>query len=131
MPPDTGNRPLILVVDDNATIRNLVTTILSGHNMEVATVTDGDEALAYVETRRPDLVLLDLSMPRVDGLEVLRRIRAHPTLHDLRVVMLTAVANSPRFQEVREHRPDGFVEKPFRISDLVDQVTQSLSRTAA
>lgn len=126
MPADTDNKPLILVVDDNATIRNLVSTILGGHNMEVAAAADGDEALAYIESRRPDLVLLDLSMPRVDGLEVLQHIRAHPTLHDLCVVMLTAVASSPRFREVHAHQPNGFLEKPFRINDLVNQVNQSL-----
>ena len=123
---DKSRRPLILVVDDNATIRNLVTTILSGQGMDVATVSDGDEALTFLEARQPDLMLLDLSMPRLDGLEVLKRVRAHPILSRLRVVMLTAVASTPRYQEVHAHKPDGFIEKPFRINDLIDQVKRSL-----
>ena len=122
------SKPHILVVDDNTTIRNLVSTILGAHGMEVAAVTDGDEALDYIQTRRPDVMLLDLSMPRVDGLEVLRQVRAHPTLHDLRVVMLTAVANTPRFQELHAYRPDGYLEKPFHINDLIDQVRRALTR---
>jgi CheY-like chemotaxis protein len=122
------HKPHILVVDDNVTIRNLVTTILSGQNMDVAAVSDGDEALAYIDARRPDVVLLDLSMPRLDGLEVLRQIRGHPTLNDLCVVMLTAVANTPRYREVYAYRPDGYLEKPFRINDLVNEVNRALAR---
>ncbi len=122
------NKPLILVVDDNETIRKLVTTILGAYDMEVATVSDGDEALAYIEQRRPDVMLLDLSMPRVDGIEVLRSVRAHPALHDLCIVMLSAVAHTPRYQEVHQYQPDGYLEKPFRINDLVDQVKRALNR---
>ena len=124
---DFARKPLILVVDDNATIRNLLAAILGGQDMDVAAVKDGDEALAYIEKRRPDLMLLDLSMPRVDGIEVLRRVRAHPRLHNLRVVMLTAIASTPRFQEVHQYRPDGFIEKPFRVNDLIDQVRRALA----
>jgi CheY-like chemotaxis protein len=125
---ESTRRPHILVVDDNLTIRNLVATILGEQGMEVAAASDGREALAYLERRRPDLMLLDLSMPHIDGLEVLRRIREHPTLRDLRIVMLTAAASTPRFKEVNVYQPDGYVEKPFRINDLVDQVKRALNR---
>jgi CheY-like chemotaxis protein len=125
---EARDKPLILVVDDNETIRNLVSMILDGQNMEVALASDGDEALAYIETRRPDVMLLDLSMPRVDGLTVLRSVRSHPTLHDLCVVMLTAVAHTPRFQDVYTYKPDGYLEKPFRVHELVNQVKQALKR---
>ncbi len=123
-----SGKPLILVVDDNATIRNLVATILAAHDMEVVPASDGEEALAYLEGRRPDLMLLDLAMPHLDGLEVLRRVRSHPALCDMRVVMLTAVANTARFKEVHSFRPDGYLEKPFRINDLVDQVKRALAQ---
>jgi CheY-like chemotaxis protein len=122
-----SDKPLILVVDDNATIRNLVATILAAHDMEVVAAGDGDEALAYLEERRPDLMLLDLAMPRLDGLEVLRRVRGHPALCGMRIVMLTAVAHTARFKEVHSFRPDGYLEKPFRINDLVDQVKRALA----
>ena len=125
------SKPLVLVVDDNETIRNLVSTILGTFNMEVACVTDGDEALAYLETRRPDVMLLDLTMQRVDGIEVLRRVRAHPTLHDLVIVMLTAVASTARYDEVQSYNPAGFLEKPFRVNDLVGAIEKALKRPAA
>ncbi|HJW84164.1 MAG TPA: response regulator, partial [Anaerolineae bacterium] len=73
--------PLILVVDDNAVIRTLVKTILASQGMDIDSASDGDEALAYLHRRRPDVVLLDLGMPRVDGLEVLRHVRGDPALH--------------------------------------------------
>ena len=126
MEPD--GRPLILVVDDDATIRNLVTTILGQHGMEVAAAANGDEALTFIEQRRPDVMLLDLAMPRVDGLEVLRRVREHPTLGNLHVVILTATANTARFQAVQSYRPDSHIEKPFRVNDLVNHVKKALSQ---
>lgn len=125
---DSAGRPLILVVDDNDTIRNLVATILGSQDMDVALASDGEEALTFIEQRRPDVMLLDLSMPRVDGLEVLRRVRTHPTLNDLRIVMLTAVASAPRFQEAFSFHPDGYLEKPFRVNDLIGQIRQALDR---
>lgn len=125
---EAREKPLILVVDDNETIRNLVSMILDGQDMEVAMASDGDEALAYIETRRPDVMLLDLSMPRVDGLTVLRSVRSHPTLHDLCVVVLTAVAYTPRFHDVYAFHPDGYLEKPFRVNELISQVKQALKR---
>lgn len=123
------NKPLILVVDDNETIRKLVRTILGEYNMDVVAVNDGDEALDFLQKRRPDAMLLDLSMPRVDGLEVLRQVRAHASLHDLYVIMLTAVANTTRFEEVHSYHPDGYLEKPFRVNDLVTQVQRAISNS--
>jgi CheY-like chemotaxis protein len=58
---------------------------------------------------------------------VLRQVRAHPTLNDLRVIMLTAVANTPRFREIGRYHPDGFIEKPFHIGDLIEQVKRLLA----
>jgi len=125
------SKPLILVVDDNEVIRSLVKTILASQGMEIDSASDGDEALAYLRRRRPDVLLLDVGMPRVDGLEVLRQVRADPALHDLRVVMLTAVANTARFEKVYSHRPDGYLEKPFHVSDLIGAVRQALNSPAA
>jgi len=121
-------KPLILVVDDNETIRKLVSTILVTYDMDVTSVGDGEQALEYLQTRRPDLMLLDVSMPHLDGVEVLRQVRAHPSLHDLNVIMLTAVANSARFDEVHAYKPNGYLEKPFRINDLIGAVRKALSR---
>ena len=120
------SKPLILVVDDNEVIRTLVKTILASQGMDIDSARDGDEALTYLHRLRPDVMLLDLGMPRVDGLEVLRQVRADPTLHDLRVVLLTAIANTTRFEEVHSYRPDGYLEKPFRVNDLVNAVKRAL-----
>jgi CheY-like chemotaxis protein len=78
--------PSILVVDDEAPIRKLVSSYLQAEGWEVATATDGIEAVEAVRERRPDLVVLDVSMPELDGIEALRQIR---TFSDVYVIMLT------------------------------------------
>jgi len=125
---EQSSKPLVLVVDDNASIRQLVSMVLTEQNIEVVTATDGDEALVYLEQHRPDIVLLDLSMPRVDGIEVLKAIRGSAELHDQCVLMLTAVANTSRFDEVSQFGPNGFVEKPFRIQELLTAINDALEK---
>lgn len=119
-------KPLILAVDDNEAIRQLVEMVLSEYGMDVVTASDGDIALEFMKERRPNVLLLDLSMPRVNGTEVLRQVRADPILKDLCVILLTAVANTARFKDVQQHRPDGFLEKPFHIKQLVEIVQKAL-----
>jgi cyclic di-GMP phosphodiesterase len=125
----------VLVVDDDPAIRNLHTDLLSGAGYEVAVASDGDEALARVEARLPDLVLLDLDMPRVSGYEVCRRLKSDPRTRFIPVVILTgALAEQARLQ-AWELGADDFLSKPFRtkqvltrcrallrVKDLVDQL---------
>ena len=87
----SGGR-LVLVADDEEDILALVTTILERAGYEVVSVRDGAEALTAVRDRRPDLAVLDISMPEVDGLEVLRRIRADADTSELPVLLLSAQA---------------------------------------
>src|SRR5206468_13085108 len=79
----------VLVVDDDSAIRHLHTDLLTGAGYEVEVAADGAEALARVEARRPDIVLLDLDMPRVTGYEVCRRLKAQPSTRFIPVVILT------------------------------------------
>ena len=123
-------KPLILVVDDNDVIRSLVQTILASQDMEIDSASDGDEALAYLQRRRPDVMLLYVRMPRVNGLEVLRQMRADSALHDLRVVMLTAVDDTSVSEEVLRYRLDGYLAKPFHVQDLIHAVRQALTSPA-
>ena len=116
----------ILVVEDDAELRDLVTGRLREARYEVDTATTGPEALERVEAQQPDLVLLDIMLPDLDGLEVCRRLRAeHPLLY---IIMLTA-----RDQEVDrvvglELGADDYVTKPFSTRELVARIRAVLRR---
>jgi putative two-component system response regulator len=125
----------VLVVDDESAIRDLHTDLLTGAGYEVEVAVDGADALARVEARLPDLVLLDLDMPRVSGYEVCRRLKAAERTRFIPVVILTGeMAEEARLQ-VWELGADDFLSKPFRtkevltrckallrVKDLVDQL---------
>src|SRR5215813_13961289 len=82
--------PRILVVDDNATNRDILTTRLQAHGYETLQAADGQEALASVKQNRPDLILLDVMMPNLDGIETCRRLKADDTLPFLPIILVTA-----------------------------------------
>jgi DNA-binding response OmpR family regulator len=120
--------PRVLVVDDERPIRDLVRTYLVREGMEVTTATDGPSALEAVRTFRPDLVVLDLMLPGLDGIEVCRQLR---TFSDAYVIMLTA-----RDEEVDRIvglsiGADDYVVKPFSPRELVARVRAVLRRARA
>ncbi len=115
----------ILIVDDESHIRRLLATRLEAEGYEVDEACDGEEGLAAVERRPPDLVLLDVMMPGADGYEVLERIRRGG--HDLPVVILTAKGQEQDRDAAIDRGATGFVTKPFSpikllamIRDLLD-----------
>ncbi|MBI3330066.1 MAG: response regulator [Nitrospinae bacterium] len=113
--PDVS-RGKILVVDDEAGVCDLLCEFLTGLGYQVITVTSGEEALVQADRERPDAILLDVRMPGMSGLDVLRRIRAQGST--VRVVMLTALEDEATQQEARRLGADDYVTKPFRLSDL-------------
>jgi putative two-component system response regulator len=109
----------ILVVDDDQAIRQLHSDFLNDAGYEVTVAVDGREALARVEDRLPDLVLLDLDMPRVSGYEVCRRLKADPQTRFIPVVILTGeMAEQARLQ-AWELGADAFLTKPFRTAEVL------------
>ena len=113
------HRPLILVVDDQRANRELLEAQLDELGYEVRQAVDGIEALEAVAEREPDLVLLDIDMPRLDGISVCRRLKAHPVRRLIPVVLLTASSD----REVRlrglEAGADDFLNKPFDARELL------------
>ncbi|MDQ3703065.1 MAG: response regulator [Chloroflexota bacterium] len=106
----------VLVVDDDAGIRELLRTILEGAGYEVRTAIDGNEALRLFQERRPDLILLDLHMPGVDGWGFARAYRAEPEPHPP-VIVITAVQDAQRSAE--EIGAAGHLAKPFDLHELL------------
>lgn len=124
-----GTAPeLILVVDDDPDILRIVEVYLSLDGYRVMTARSGAEALSLVESRRPDLAVVDLMMPGMDGLELTRRLRADPMVTALPIIMLTAKALTSDKVAGLAAGADDYVVKPFDTSELVARVKATLRR---
>jgi len=133
--------PLILIVDDNPTNLDILQARLAPHNYEILTATDGEEALAIAREKQPDLILLDIMMPKMDGIEVCRHLRADPSLPFMPIIMVTAKADSKDVVAGLEAGADEYLTKPvdhaalvaraksmLRIKDLHDTVLEQAAR---
>ncbi|MGD9214795.1 MAG: response regulator [Desulfobacteraceae bacterium] len=121
-------RPLeIMVVDDSVTIRNVVSRLMQRQGWQVVTARDGAAAFEVLHTRRPDLIILDIEMPRMNGYEFLSQIRTQEKFADLPVIMHTSRASKKHREKAGKLGADAFVTKPFDEQDLIAQVIE-LSR---
>lgn len=120
-------RPLILVADDNADILGLVKAVLERSGYDVVTVSDGAQALASFEQRKPDLAVLDITMPEIDGLEVLRRLRADSRTSGLPVLLLSAQAQEADVVRGFATGASAYLKKPFSPRELRERVAGLLS----
>src|SRR6202011_1665520 len=112
----------ILVVDDNEVNVELLVAILASEDYVVSTATDGFEALAKIAAEKPDLVLLDVMMPDLDGYEVCRRIKADPAPADIPVSVVTALSQVDDLVIGFEAGAEDFVTKPFNFDALMARV---------
>ncbi|MFY1671713.1 response regulator [Plantactinospora sp. WMMB334] len=119
---------LILVVDDDEDIVRFVSFNLRLHGFDVAQASDGQEALEVIEQRRPDLVVVDLRMPRIDGLELTRRLRANPMTSALPVIMLTAKGLTVDKVHGLTAGADDYLVKPFDNAELIARISSTLRR---
>jgi|SRR5690348_8524234 CheY-like chemotaxis protein len=121
----TGNdRPLVLCADDDEDILTLVALRLERAGFAVATVGDGEEAVAAARELRPAVLVLDVMMPKRTGLEVLADVRADPSLADLKVILLSARVQEADVQRGVGAGADAYLAKPFRSQDLVATVEE-------
>jgi CheY-like chemotaxis protein len=119
----------ILVVDDEADLRLVVRLMLEMAGYEVEEAATGEEGLVKVEQQRPCLVLLDIRLPGIDGLEVLRRVRSDDDLGDVRVVMMSAHTSPETLEAAREEGSDGYLVKPFKEDDLLRTADEFCGRS--
>ena len=112
----------ILAVDDEPNILLSLEFILEEEGYDVYTARDGDEALEVARAERPDLILLDVAMPRKDGYEVCRPLREHPDLSSVKVVMLTAKGQPLEKKKGAEVGADLYVTKPFGAAELLEKI---------
>lgn len=119
--------PLILVVDDEPQIRRVLKATLGGEGYQVADVRSGEEALEQIGDLKPDLVLLDLNMPGLGGLETCRRIRK---ASEVAIIVVTVRGEEQEKVRVLDAGADDYVTKPFSMPELLARIRAALRRTA-
>ena len=116
--------PLILLVDDDAKVRELVRVNLEFEGYTVREAGSAEEGMSAIEDARPDLILLDVMMPQVDGWEMLRRVQERHGVGAIPVVMFSGKVDERSQAEAEERGAQGFVGKPFDLQQLIDQTKQ-------
>jgi DNA-binding response OmpR family regulator len=117
----------ILIAEDERDIRELVGFTLEHHGFEVISSADGRTALELAVREQPDLALLDVRMPRLDGYQVCRQIKADPALAHIPVIFLSAKGQEAEVQAGLEAGAQAYIVKPFSMDDLISQIQKILS----
>jgi DNA-binding response OmpR family regulator len=116
----------VLAVDDESDILLIVRTALESAGMDVRTASNGRDALTTADEFAPDLIVLDVMMPEMDGFEVVRHLRENEKTQDIPVVMLTGVSDSQRVKQALDSGVARYIVKPFDIEELLRTVRQVL-----
>ncbi len=117
---------LILVVDDNPINLKLAVDVLAAEGYEVERAIDADQAMQAIRNRRPELILMDVALPGMDGLTLTRRLKADEATRGIRIVALTAFAMKGDDQKARDAGCDGYIAKPIDTRRLPVQVAEYL-----
>lgn len=126
-----GTLGRVLVVDDSEVIRTLICVNLEMEGFEVVTAVDGQDALDKVHEAAPDVMTIDVMMPRLDGFDTVAKLRADPRTSGLKVAMVTACAQESDIRRGREVGVDAYVTKPFDPAVLVRTVRDLVERAAS
>ena len=126
--PAVARKPLILLVEDFDDAREMYRDYLSFSGFRVETARDGREAIDKAQAIHPDLILMDLSLPGVDGWEATRLLKADPATRNLLIVALSAHALAAEGERARDAGCDGFIAKPCLPPDLVTEIERYLKQ---
>ena len=121
----------ILIVDDNAQNLKLARVILAGDGYDVTTAVDAEDAMRQLDSYMPRLILMDLQLPGMDGLELTRRLKADPKFQDVVIVALTAYAMKGDEEKAYAAGCDGYISKPIDTAALPRTVARLLARGAS
>ncbi len=116
----------ILIVEDQEDNRRIMRDLLTSSGFEVVEAMTGEEGVRQAETHRPDLILMDVQMPELDGYEAARRIKANVELRHVPIIIVTSYALSGEEAKAREAGADAYVAKPFSPRELLAKVRQLL-----
>lgn len=116
----------ILIVEDNPSSMTVILMTLRGHGYTLLEAVDGEEALKVADRAKPDLILIDIQLPKIDGLEVTRRLRQIPAFSHVPIIALTAYAMKGDEERIIRAGCDAYLAKPFHIHKLRSMVAEML-----
>lgn len=122
------NKPLILVVEDDAPIKNLITTTLKTHEYKFLTAQNGETAIREITSHSPDIILLDLGLPDMDGVDLIKKVR---TWSNVPIIVISARSEDADKIEALDAGADDYLTKPFSVEELLARVRVTQRRLAA
>ena len=122
------NKPLMLVVEDDAPVRNLITTTLKAHDYKFITAQNGNNAIMEASSHNPDIVLLDLGLPDIDGVEVIERIRMWS---DMPIIVISARSEDKDKIDALDAGADDYLTKPFSVEELLARLRVTQRRLSS
>ena len=129
VPEESTRAPVIMVTDDSVTVRKVTGRFLERQGYEVVTAKDGMDAVAQLEDWRPDLMLLDIEMPRMDGFEVATHMRHNERLRDVPIIMITSRTGEKHQDRAYDIGVDAYLGKPFQEQELLNTISDLLARS--
>ena len=124
--PRVNDTLTVMVVDDSITVRKVTTRLLERHDMNVISAKDGVDAVSKLQEHIPDIMLLDIEMPRMDGFELATHIRNEPRLRDIPIIMITSRTGDKHRQRAMQIGVNRYLGKPFQESDLLENINELL-----
>ncbi len=123
---ESSGPPMVMVVDDSITIRKVTSRLLERHDMQALTAKDGVDALAVMQETVPDVMLLDIEMPRMDGYDLAAHMRADDRLKSIPIVMITSRTGDKHRQRAMDLGVERYLGKPYQEAELVDTINEML-----
>jgi chemosensory pili system protein ChpA (sensor histidine kinase/response regulator) len=115
--------PTVMVVDDSVTVRKVASRFLEREGFLVVTARDGVEAMKLLQENQPDIMLLDIEMPRMDGFEVARRVKANEELKQIPIIMITSRTGEKHRKRALDLGVEGYLGKPYQEEELLEAMT--------
>jgi excisionase family DNA binding protein len=128
---DSGKRKILVVDDDEDLVELIVDQLVRDGRFEVRSVNNGFGAGMQIKEFRPDLVVLDVMLPDINGIEVCRLVRGDKTMDDVRIICISGMVEPERIQQLKDAGANDFVKKPFDVEALVERVCQLLDVESA
>jgi excisionase family DNA binding protein len=128
---DSGKRKILVVDDDEQLVELIVDALERDGRFEIRQVNNGFGAGMLVKEYRPDLIILDVMLPDINGKEVCQRVRSDSSMDDVRIICISGMVEQDRIMELRHAGANDFMRKPFEIDNLIDRVCQLLELEVA